>query len=424
MKKLYLSLGILMLGALCFSSIAWALDSTTYDSTDKYIIDDAEQVILKISTTQIGTGQYSATLAVMNSVGTFSPITNSYDPTKIVVIDISGSTPVQLTPTSPGVYTLHGSSDPLTSPNIGAFLDDPSGTLSVLCTNTGFHAMKFTVNNNALIAACGTANGQSYSYGSSSYGSDTQCAPGAPSSTAFPTAGSTVTWTCTNGGSSATCSASQAAAPGACGTANGQTYSYGSSSYGTYTQCSVGNPSSTAFPTAGNTVTWTCSNGGVSSGNCSASQTAAPAALPDLAITSFQGPGATKDGVPFNTYITIKNQGAGAAGAFSVKLYWSTVWRSLYGAVNTYSYVNTNFTTWMPIFSSAPNTTTQHDTFVTTVTVNSLAAGQSVSLVIPTTISGIATHSSYYEFGVIDEDGAVTETDKTNNVVYSGFACL
>lgn len=147
-------------------------------------------------------------------------------------------------------------------------------------------------------------------------------------------------------------------------------------------------------------------------------------ALPDLMITSFQGPGAIKDGQPFNTYITIKNQGVGAAGTFSVKLYWNAGWRTLYGAVNTYTYVTTNFTTWMPIFSYAPNTTTQHDTFITTVTVNSLAAGQSVSLVIPTTISGIATHSSYYEWGVIDEGGAVTETDKTNNVVYQGFSCL
>lgn len=64
---------------------------------------------------------------------------------------------------------------------------------------------------------------------------------------------------------------------GVCGSANGVAYVNGSSSYSPYTQCSSGSSSNTAFPTAGNTVTWTCSgqNGGSVSPTCSASQNAA-----------------------------------------------------------------------------------------------------------------------------------------------------
>ena len=62
--------------------------------------------------------------------------------------------------------------------------------------------------------------------------------------------------------------------PGACGTAN-KTYSYGSSSYGSDTFCSIGtaSPTSPAFPSAGNSASWTCSgvNGGTTT-NCSASR--------------------------------------------------------------------------------------------------------------------------------------------------------
>ena len=61
---------------------------------------------------------------------------------------------------------------------------------------------------------------------------------------------------------------------GACGTANGETYSYTSSSYSPKTQCAKGSPSSTAFPSAGSSASWTCSgtNGGSASDPCSASR--------------------------------------------------------------------------------------------------------------------------------------------------------
>ena len=67
---------------------------------------------------------------------------------------------------------------------------------------------------------------------------------------------------------------------GVCGTANGKTYPYPTSSYGSDTQCSVGTTTNGgAFPAAGGTANWQCTglNGGGLSGICSASQAAAPA---------------------------------------------------------------------------------------------------------------------------------------------------
>lgn len=70
---------------------------------------------------------------------------------------------------------------------------------------------------------------------------------------------------------------------GVCGSANGVTYAYGASSYTPNVQCSSGTSSNTAFPAAGSSVSWTCvgANGGTTSGTCSASRNSAAAcALP------------------------------------------------------------------------------------------------------------------------------------------------
>ncbi|MDD4409438.1 MAG: prepilin-type N-terminal cleavage/methylation domain-containing protein [Candidatus Pacebacteria bacterium] len=65
---------------------------------------------------------------------------------------------------------------------------------------------------------------------------------------------------------------------GACGTAV-RAFASGDTGYGSYTQCSTGTPSSTAFPAAGSSVTWTClGSGGTNSGDCTASRIAAVAA--------------------------------------------------------------------------------------------------------------------------------------------------
>ncbi len=64
---------------------------------------------------------------------------------------------------------------------------------------------------------------------------------------------------------------------GVCGNANGKTYPNGASSYGSDQQCSAGSSSNASFPSAGNSVNWTClgANGGSNSGTCSASQASA-----------------------------------------------------------------------------------------------------------------------------------------------------
>ncbi len=65
---------------------------------------------------------------------------------------------------------------------------------------------------------------------------------------------------------------------GTCGSANGVAYPYGSSSYSPNTQCSSGTSNNTAFPTQGTSVSWTCvgANGGSNSPTCSASQNVHP----------------------------------------------------------------------------------------------------------------------------------------------------
>ncbi|GMX60063.1 MAG: hypothetical protein MNSN_10890 [Minisyncoccus archaeiphilus] len=64
---------------------------------------------------------------------------------------------------------------------------------------------------------------------------------------------------------------------GACSTAV-RTFDYSENSYGSYTQCSSGNPSNTAFPAEGGSESWTCSgiNGGNPSSTCTATRTVAP----------------------------------------------------------------------------------------------------------------------------------------------------
>lgn len=75
------------------------------------------------------------------------------------------------------------------------------------------------------------------------------------------------------GGSTANCSANLKQ-DGACGTANGHNYAYTDTEWGAYTQCSVGTPSTTAFPVMGGSTNWTCSgiNGGNTSSTCTATR--------------------------------------------------------------------------------------------------------------------------------------------------------
>ena len=126
--------------------------------------------------------------------------------------------------------------------------------------------------------ACGTANGRTYLQADTAWGTYTQCSVGTPSTTTFPAAGSSTTWTCSGvagGSQSGNCTANHAK-NGVCGTASGKTYASSATAYSPDVQCSSGTSSNTAFPAQNSSITWTCSgtNGGTASGNCTASRSA------------------------------------------------------------------------------------------------------------------------------------------------------
>jgi hypothetical protein len=179
-------------------------------------------------------------------------------------------------------------------PGFGYLSADP------YCSPPPLFKLAFTVS-----FSCGSA-AKTYSYGSFGYGSDNFCdlslAMGSSAPVvvsldpsvlpAFPSSGSSVSWMC----DSIACAASQDAAPispinGSCGTADGIIFPSISSNYGSYTQCSDGTPSDTSFPSAGNTVAWTCSgvDGGSASPACSASRLS-PIPTVDLKINGSDGP--------------------------------------------------------------------------------------------------------------------------------------
>ncbi len=102
----------------------------------------------------------------------------------------------------------------------GAFTNPGAHTVSSYCYNSawngsGWSTTNFTVNSAPVNGSCGTANSKTYTYGSSSYSPYTQCSSGSSSNTAFPSAGSSISWTCSganSGSASPTCSARQNAA--------------------------------------------------------------------------------------------------------------------------------------------------------------------------------------------------------------------
>lgn len=152
--------------------------------------------------------------------------------------------------------------------NISAVAQDAQGQLNSFSINVNIQ------NPVAVNGACGSAN-KTYLNTDTSYGTDTYCTSGTPSSSpAFPAVGASVTWTCngSNGGSnSGTCTATRAAATinGACGTSNGGTFTAAPSS----SLCNAGN--ATAVSGSG-PWTWSCNspNGGT---NASCSANRAPA---------------------------------------------------------------------------------------------------------------------------------------------------
>jgi len=129
--------------------------------------------------------------------------------------------------------------------------------------------------------ACWTANWQTYGSDVNDWPEDvTFCDPGTPDPdpVPFPSVGETVTWTCNLDDKSVTCSASRSTTPTSlCWTANWQTLSSDTTSWPDgLTFCTVWdpNPNPVPFPSEWQTVTWTCSDGTITS-TCSASRASA-----------------------------------------------------------------------------------------------------------------------------------------------------
>ncbi len=122
--------------------------------------------------------------------------------------------------------------------------------------------------------SCGTG-ATTYAYNATAY-TGSACATGSGSFPAFPSAGSSSTWTCSglNGGSSSgTCTATRNPTPvnGLCGAA-ATNYTSGTSAF-SGSACSVGSGSLPVFPSAGSSASWSCtgSNGG-STASCTATR--------------------------------------------------------------------------------------------------------------------------------------------------------
>jgi len=228
--------------------------------------------------------------------------------------------------------------------------------------------------NRSINGAPGTASGKNYAQATTSYGTDTQCAAGTSTNTAFPAAGSSVTWYCNgiNGGTNsgphtasralagscgtaqggqyyvqptgtALCASGTASTPvyssntwlwtcsglegggsasgcyayekvdGAAGTASGKNYAQATTSYGTDTQCAAGTSTNTAFPAAGSSVTWYCNgiNGGTNSG-------------PHTASRALAGSCGTAQGGQY--YVQPTGTALCASGTASTPVYSSNTW--------------------------------------------------------------------------------------------------
>ena len=182
---------------------------------------------------------------------------------------------------------------PTCTPNCGdtstrCTTDSWTGNCGQTCTGTK--------NCSASDGRCGTCAG-AYPYETTNYPSGcTQCAVGAHyAMPPFPSPGSSTTWVCLgiNGGSTATCTVSRAAAPiinGACGDRN-TTYAYTVTGWPTgSTYCTTGTPSaSPSFPGLGTSVTWHCDgvNGGTESPTCTATRDANPCLINITAVPTY-----------------------------------------------------------------------------------------------------------------------------------------
>jgi len=139
---------------------------------------------------------------------------------------------------------------------------------------------------------------------------------------------------------------------GVCGSgvgfANGKAYPYGTNSYGSDAQCSVGNPNITNFPTPGSSVGWQCS--GSDGGN------------PSICSASQNGPSTSFDTSPPSIRTIILGT--------SVTLAWSS---------NAPSCIGTNFSTGAD--SPASGAASVAPSFTTTYTINCGGVSSSLTII-------------------------------------------
>lgn len=162
--------------------------------------------------------------------------------------------------------------------NVGIGTDSPTTKLQVsgtvkandVCNDAGICLSAFA----SVTNACGPA-AKTYSATDTAFSGD-YCYLGTPNPTTptFPAQGGSTTWTCPMVSTPVSCTATRALpVNGACGTANGKTYTMLVTSYGSDTICTSGTYSTPAFPSQSSpTISWTCAgSGGGTSANCSAS---------------------------------------------------------------------------------------------------------------------------------------------------------
>ena len=371
MKKLSILTSFLMVAILCLAGTSWAGEASVFD--------DVQKIIIRAFTTctpgsscplDTPTPTYSAYLEVRNPDGDLIP------PDKLVVTPLPAGNP--LTAEADGTYyKIHDNN--LSSPDFSISFDNDDGITYLICTNESVHVMKYEIRTLLPVAGvCGSANGGTFA----SAPATNLCGFG--TATGFTGSGPW-NWNCpgTNGGTPASCSANIQAVNGVCGSSNGQTFTSAPAT----NLCGFG--TATGFTGSG-PWNWNCpgTNGGTTA-SCSANIQSS--SLSDLIVSSISAPTSLDNNSLFGISVTVRNQGTGSAGPFTVTVYVNT----------SYVFGGTVLLTW---------------------NVDSLAAGQSISKTFSNTvINGLATHVTYYFVVKADSGNIITETDETNNVKYRYF---
>lgn len=202
------------------SSVNWSCSGTNGGSSSSSCSSSR-------STAQIVTNQppslvsASTSASTINSGGSITFYSTWNDPENKSIVDVTVQYRIQGTSTWTPIILNYDSgvsfSRTITISEPGTYeyqlkasdADTPSGTRTN--TTSWLAGGTFTVNPIRINGQCGTADKKVYPYASTSYGTEKQCSAGSSSNTSFPSAGGSVSWSCvgTNGGSSASCSASQ-----------------------------------------------------------------------------------------------------------------------------------------------------------------------------------------------------------------------